>query len=83
MLSPLDMDEDAAAAISSFEVQSSFGEDGASPDEIRKIKLWDKLAALRFMAMYHKLIGSEVQINLGAELADRLASARKRARAKE
>ena len=82
ILSPLDMDEGAVAAISSFEVQSSFSEDGASSDEIRKIKLWDKMAALRFMAMHHKLIGPEVQINLG-ELADRLARARKRARAKE
>ena len=35
--------EDAAAAIASFEVQSSFSEDGASPDEIRKVKLWDKM----------------------------------------
>jgi phage terminase small subunit len=83
LLSPLDMDEDAAAAISSFEVQSSLGEDGASPCEIRKIKLWDKMAALRFMAMHHKLIGPEVHINLGAELADRLARARKRARAED
>ena len=83
MLSPLDIDEDAAAGISSFEVQSSLSEIGAAPDAIRKIKLWDKMAALRFMGMHHRLIGPEVQINVGAELADRLARARKRARAKE
>jgi len=76
MLSPHDMDEDAVAAISSFEVQSSFSEGGAAPDEIRKIKLWDKMAALRFMAMHHKLIGPEVQINLANVRGRRSSDAR-------
>src|SRR4030095_6734434 len=65
MLSPCDMDEDVAAPIRSFDVQYSFGDDGAPPDQIRRITLWDKMAALKFMAMHHKLIGPEVQINLG------------------
>lgn len=80
ILSPHEMDDDAAAAVESFEARMEFADDGAPPEEIRKIKMHSKLGALKILAQHHKIIGPEVEVNLGAALADRLAAARKRAR---
>jgi phage terminase small subunit len=78
MLDPLEMEADAAAAIAGIEVVN-MGDDSVVL-QTTKIKHWDKHAALRTLAQIHKLIGAEVEVNLGNELAQRLAAARKRAR---
>lgn len=83
IMSPDQMDEDVAAAVESFEARLEFAADGAPPEEIRKIKMHSKLGALKVLAQHHGIIGADVQVNLGAALADRLAAARKRARGKE
>lgn len=80
IMSPDDMEDDVAATVESFEARLEFGDDGAPPDEIRKVKMHSKLGALTLLAKHHKLIGPEVEVNLGADLANRLAAARKRAR---
>ena len=76
MMDPLEMGEDAAAAIAGIEVVGIAN----SVLSTTKVKHWDKHAALRTLAQIHKLIGAEVEINLGNELAQRMAAARKRAR---
>lgn len=78
MLDPLEMEEDAAAAIAGIEVVN-MGDDSVVL-QTTKIKHWDKHAALRTLAQIHKLIGAEVEVNLGTDLAQRMAAARKRAR---
>lgn len=75
---PATLDDVTAFQVASIEAQLVFGDDGAPPEEIRKIKLRDPTPALRLLAQHHKLIGAEVQVNLTEELADRLANARKR-----
>lgn len=80
ILSPHEMDDDVAAAVESFEARMEFADDGAPPEEIRKIKMHSKLGALKILAQHHGIIGADVQVNLGAALADKLAAARKRAR---
>lgn len=80
ILSPHEMDDDVAAAVESFEARLEFADDGAPPEEIRKIKMHSKLGALKILAQHHGIIGADVQVNLGAALADKLAAARKRAR---
>jgi phage terminase small subunit len=83
VLSPHEMDDDTAAAVKSFEARLEFSDDGAPPEEIRKVTMHDKLGALRIMALHHRLIGPEVEVNIGAALADKLAAARKRARGED
>lgn len=81
ILSPDDMPDEVAAAVESFEARLEFADDGAPPEEIRRIKMHGKIPALRILAQHHKLIGAEVEVNLGGvELANRLAAARKRNR---
>lgn len=77
---PGELDDDTAFCVASVEAQLVFGDDGAPPEEIRKIKLRDPTPALRTLAQHLKLIGSDVNVNVSVDLADRLAKARKRAR---
>lgn len=77
---PSELDDDTAFCVASVEAQLVFGDDGAPPEEIRKIKLRDPTPALRTLAQHLKLIGSDVNVNVSVDLADRLAKARKRAR---
>jgi phage terminase small subunit len=78
---PADLDEFDAYCVASVEAQLVFGADGAPPEEIRKIKMRDPMPALRLLAQHHKLVGAEVEVNIAAGLAQRLAAARRRARA--
>lgn len=78
VMDPLEMDEDASAAIAGVEVVT-MGDDTVVL-QTTKFKHWDKHAALRTLAQIHKLIGAEVEVNLGEDIAKRLAAARKRAR---
>jgi phage terminase small subunit len=82
MLNPLEMDAEHSAALAGVEVLTS-GDDSNQVFLTTKVKHWDKHAALRTLAQIHKLIGADVEINLGAELAQRLAQARKRARGEQ
>lgn len=77
MMRPDEMHDDDAAAIAGMEVITD--PDGV-PILTVKTKHWDKHAALRTLAQIHKLIGAEVEVNLGNDIAQRLAAARKRAR---
>jgi hypothetical protein len=70
-----------AFAVAGIEAQLHFEDDGAPPEKILKVKMRDPMPALRLLAQHHKLIGAEVEVNVTADLVDRLASARKRARA--
>lgn len=80
IMSPDEMDDDVAATVESFEARLEFAADGAPPEEIRKVKMHSKLGALKLLMQHHKLIGPEVEVNLGVALAERLAAARKRTR---
>lgn len=77
MLRPDEMHDDDAAAIAGMEVIT---DPNGVPILTVKTKHWDKHAALRTLAQIHKLIGAEVEVNLGNDIAQRLAEARKRAR---
>lgn len=79
ILSPDQYDDETAMQVASFEARLEFSDDGAPPEEIRKIKLRDPTPALRILAQHHKLVGGEVNVMIGEDLADRLANARKRA----
>lgn len=76
MLRPDELSDDAAAAIASIETDNIAGD----VIQVAKVKHWDKHAALRTLAQIHKLVGAEVEVNLGNDIAQRLAAARKRAR---
>lgn len=82
MLSPLEMDAEHSAALAGVEVLTSGGDDN-QVFVTTKVKHWDKVSALRIMAQHHKIIGADVEVNLGADLAQRLAQARKRARGEQ
>lgn len=69
-----------AYAVAGIEAQLHFEDDGAPPEKILKVKMRDPMPALRLLAQHHKLIGSEVEVNIGVDLAERLAKARKRLR---
>lgn len=77
MMRPDEMHDDDAAAIAGMEVIT---DPNGVPILTVKTKHWDKHAALRTLAQIHKLIGAEVEVNLGNDIAQRLAAARKRAR---
>lgn len=82
---PHEWDDDFAAAVSSIEVRTEMeghGED-AVPVTVTKIKLWDKNAAIRTMAQIEGLVGADVQVNIGDEVAEKLAAARARAKARK
>lgn len=76
------LDDDAQAAIASVEtrIELTGPRDDKASERVTKIRLWDKVAALRTLAQVHGLIGADVQVNLGADLASKLAAARKRKR---
>ena len=82
-LLPHELDDSTAFCVAGIETELSFSEDGAPPTAVRKYKLRDPTPALRMLAQYHKLIGADVTVNLGAEVAERLGRARKRKRQAE
>jgi len=89
-LKPLhQLDDDAAAAISSIEVESRTDTEGKGKSKkavrvnVTKARMWDKSANLRMLAQRFKLIGSdadEALTNLAVSFADRVAEARQRRR---
>jgi phage terminase small subunit len=80
LVNPADLDESTAFCVASVEAQLAFGDDGAPPEEIRKIKLRDPMPALRTLAQALKIIGPEVNVQVSVDLAGKLAAARKRVR---
>lgn len=49
-----------------------------TPEGAVEITFWDKNAPLTNLGKFHKLIGSELNVNVNVSLADKLAAARKR-----
>lgn len=80
---PNELEELDAYQVASIKARLQFAEDGAPPEEIVEIKMRDPTPHLRLLAQHHGIIGSEVEVNIGAEFADRLAKARKRNRQQE
>ena len=64
-----DLDDDTAAAISGIEYDGT----------VRKIRRYDKNAALANLGKHLKLFRDQVELNIGEGLAEAIASARKRA----
>lgn len=79
-VNPAQLDDATAYCVAGIEAQLVFGDDGAPPEEIRKIKLRDPTPSLRILAQNAKLIGPEVNVQVSVDLASKLAAARKRAR---
>lgn len=81
-LLPVDqLDSDAAARVASIDVEVRWegkGED-AVPVTVKKVRTYDKMAALGLLAKHFKLVGDEGDgVNaLASALADRLRQARK------
>ncbi len=66
-----ELDENVIAAISGIDnVELTDG-----TGYVKKIKLTARLDALKVLAQYHKLIGSETQVNVYASLAERMEEA--------
>lgn len=78
-----ELDDDAAAALSSVDVEVKWTGKGdeAVPVTTKKIRTVDKMAGLNLLAKHFKLVGDEGDgVNAFASaLADRLRSARRRA----
>jgi phage terminase small subunit len=80
LLSPAVLDDDAAAAVASFEDELRYegrGDDKV-PVRVRKVKRADKIAALGILARHHKIIGEvgDGVSALASALADRLNATR-------
>lgn len=78
-------DADAAARVSSIDVETRWEGRGenAEPVTVKKIRTYDKMAALSLLAKHFKLVGDEGDgVNaLASALADRLRSARRQRQA--
>lgn len=70
-----DLDDDAAAALASFEIEDANTNRGT----VRKIKRYDKGTALTLLGKHLKLFKDQVELSLGEGLAEAIADARKRA----
>lgn len=77
---PNELEDLDAYQVASIKARLQFAEDGAPPEEIVEIKMRDPTPHLRLLAQHHGIIGADTQVNIGTELADRLAKARKRNR---
>jgi phage terminase small subunit len=80
LLSPAELDDDAAAAVASFEDELRYegrGDDKV-PVRVRKVKRADKIAALGILARHHKIVGEvgDGVSALASALADRLNATR-------
>lgn len=78
-----ELDDDAAAALSSVEIESKTDADGKTRISVSKVRMWDKSANLRMLAQRFKLIGSdadEALTNMAVAFADRVGQARQRRR---
>jgi hypothetical protein len=80
LMSPAMLDDDAAAAVASFEDELRYegrGDDKV-PVRVRKVKRADKIAALGILARHHKIIGEagDGVSALASALADRLNATR-------
>ena len=69
-----EMTDEEARAISSI----TFDRDEEGNTYVKSIKLEPKVAAARTLAQIHKLLGAEVQINIGDDFAERLKKAKER-----
>jgi phage terminase small subunit len=81
-----DWDADAAARISSIDVETRWEGKGenAEPVTVKKIRTYDKMAALGILAKHFKLVGDEGETGVNAlasALASALAEARRRRQA--
>ena len=77
-----EMPPDATAVIAGIEVDEiQVGENVIGVT--KKIKLRDSHAAMRTLMQVRKMLGPDTKTNVNINLADRMARARKRARAKE
>lgn len=80
---PSELEDDAAASIASIEVvvrpSGEVDEDGnRQVEHVHKIKTWDKVAALTQIGRHLGMFNDKLEVNVGAELAARLAAARAR-----
>lgn len=82
LLPPGDMEDDAAATISSIEVVEKPRRDSDGNVEIeyvRKIRTWDKLGALTQMGRHLGLFTDKLELGATDELVARMEAARRRA----
>ena len=71
------LDDDAAAALASFEsVEKLVPDEDGKTEEIRKLKLWDKPSALVMLGRHFKLFVEKIDV--GGDLAAALDRARNR-----
>lgn len=77
-----ELDDDQAATIAGFEVETSTAEDGKVKVRTSKIRRVDKVQALGLLARHHKLVGADIDETIGAALAvaERMDKARERLR---
>lgn len=77
-----DLDYDTACALAGFEVDKlfeHFGKGGAKEvGTTTKIKMADRLSALRDLGRYHKLFTEKIEVNASEELVEKLMAGRKR-----
>lgn len=81
LLSPADMDEDTAACIASVDVVERVrrNESGETEiEQVKKIRLNDKLGALTQLGRHLGLFTDKLDVNVSDELAQRLDKARRR-----
>jgi phage terminase small subunit len=82
LLTPGDMEDDAAATISSIEVVEKPRRDADGNVEIeyvRKIRTWDKLGALTQMGRHLGMFTDKLELGASDELVSRMEAARRRA----
>lgn len=86
LLSMKDMPENIARAVSGVDIDELFEGTGQDREQVgftKKVRLWDKRAALELLAKYLKLLTDKVEIDISDDLASRLDNARKRAHGKK
>lgn len=86
LLEPHAMPDEIALALNMVESEDLF--DGAGGDRehvgyTRKVKLIDKLGALRMLGQHHGILGAETSVDLHVNLAERMSKARQAKRAEK
>lgn len=89
---PRDWSDDVAAAVASLKVKqnrTTTPQPDGLPDVVRietvtEVRLWDKVAAARILAIHLRLIGQDVDASLSAQrsMGERMEAARKRLEAR-